>query len=249
MINPTQVINVDSCTISGLQISDDHEFKFERPIEPIPSDLRKVDNGMVYMYNGQVTDISFAAIPDSMLPAVTQSTFQWYIDRYSKGIANSVNGSDGAAYLKAIKDGKYTFEPAYKYFRAGTHPWFLFSDLDYDIFRKYDSVGLYKDMAARAFAYSDYTVTYIDTCGCTQKTTGKFLMIPVLPAYLSPTFINKGDSYKISIACYKNQTIELFWPAFWIGERPEDGLFNLTFKAKYKDFLSGKTEIDKAVYR
>lgn len=240
MSNPTQVIKVDSCTISGLQISDDHEFKFERPIEPIPSDLRKVDNGMVFKVNGQVTDISFEAMPESMMPAVTQSTFQWFIDLVSMGIANSVNGSDGAAYLKAIKDGKYTFEPAYKYFRAGTHPWLLFSDLDYDIFMRYDSVGLYKRMAARAFAYSDYEVEYIDACGCTQKTTGKFLMIPVRPAYLSPTFLNKGSSFTVSIACYKNQTIELFWPAFWIG--PEDD-FAHNFKAPYWHKNHGKYDI------
>lgn len=234
MSDPTQVIKVVSGTISGLQISDDHEFKFEKSIEPIPSDLHKVDNGMVYKYKGHISDISFEAIPESMMPAVTQSTFQWYIDRYSKGIANSVNGSDGAAYLKAIVDGAYTFEPAYKYLRAGTHPWILFSDLDYDIFKKYDSVGLYKRMAARAFAYSDYEVDYIDACGCTQKTTGKFLMVPVLPAYLSPTFLNKGDTYTVSMACYKNQTIELFWPAFWIGEREENGMLGASTSAGWE---------------
>lgn len=237
MANPTMVIGVGSGTISGLQISDDTTFTFEHRIEGIASDLHKVDNGMVYKYNGEVNDISFAAIPDSMMPTVTQNTYQWYIDRYAKGIASSVNGAEGGAYLKAITDGNYTFEPAYKYFRPGTHPWLLFSDLDYEIFRKYDSIGLYKDMAERSFAYSDYTVTYIDTSGCTQKATGKFLMIPVLQEYLSPAFINEGDSYKISIACYKNQTIELFWPAYWIGSGSGD-----THQSIYSSYLVAKRD-------
>ena len=214
----TQVIQVAANTISGLEIADNTSFEFSEQVKPAPSQLHKVDNGMVYSYNGVINDISFEKIPVEMMPTSTQNAYQWYCDRYTKGIANSVLGTDGAGYLKTLHGTEISYEPAYKYLRSNTRPWILFSDLEYNTFRIYDAVKLYTDMASRNFAYSSYNISWVDSSGSLVVSRGNFLALPLEPGDISPSFFQADTGYKLSIAFHANQTIHLFWPAFWVGE-------------------------------
>lgn len=213
----TQVIDVAASRISGLEIQSTAEFEFEGPVSTAVSALHKVDNGMVYSYEGVISDISFERIPRVMMPASTQNSYQWYCDRYAKGIANSVLGTDGAGYLKRISGNKLVYEPACNCLRANTKPWVLFSDLPYDCFRRFDAVKLYSDMAARAFAYSEYDVTWLDERDQLVVSRGFFLAVPLAPEDISPSYFLNDTGYRLSVAFHANQQVRLFWPAFWVG--------------------------------
>lgn len=213
----TQVIDVAASRISGLEVQSVAEFEFEGPVSTEVSALHKVDNGMVYSYGGKISDISFDKIPRAMMPVSTQNSYQWYCDRYAKGIANSVLGTDGAGYLKRIRGNELAYEPACNCLRANTKPWVLFSDLPYGIFRRFDAVKLYADMAARAFAYSTYDVTWLDERDRLVVSRGLFLAVPLAPDDLSPSYFLNDAGYRLSVAFHANQQIRLFWPAFWVG--------------------------------
>lgn len=213
----TQVISVAPSVVSGLEIADTVSFAFGEAVAPASSQLHKVDNGMVYSYGGVVSDISFEKIPTTMMPTATQSSYQWYCDRYAKGIANSVLGTDGAGYLKSLDGNKLVYKPACDYLRANTRPWVLFSDLPYDCFRSFDSVALYTAMAARSFAYSQYDVVWVSPAGERVVSRGWFAAIPLLPQDISPAYFLNDTSYQVTIAYHANQRIRLFWAPFWVG--------------------------------
>ena len=224
MSQVTQVVQVSASKISGLEIASTADFAFADKVAPVGSKLHKVDNGMVYSYGGVISDISFEKIPREMMPSSTQNSYQWYCDRYAKGIANSVLGTDGAGYLKSLVGTSLAYKPSCDYLRANTRPWVLFSNLPYDCFRKFDSVKLYTDMAARAFAYSEYDVTWVDPSDQLCVSRGWFAAIPLQPGDISPSYFMDETGYRLSIAFHANQQIRLFWPAFWVGPIANRGL-------------------------
>lgn len=242
MSQVTQVIQVSHSKVSGLEIASTADFEFEEAVLPAASKLHKVDNGMVYSYGGVISDISFQKVPREMMPSSTQNSYQWYCDRYAKGIANSVLGTDGAGYLKSLIGNKLAYKPSCDYLRANTRPWVLFSDLPYDSFRRFDSVQLYSDMAARAFAFSEYDLKWVDDLGQLCVSRGWFAAIPLSPEDISPSYFMNDTKYRINIAFHPNQTIRLFWPAFWVGPVSNRSLALGTdeddVEARAKDFTS-----------
>lgn len=212
----TTVTPVRPVTNSSIRVHSVSTVALSGSIPEEPSSLHRVDNGTVFMVNGAVTDISFGAVPPSMMPRGGERSFDWYTRIHADGLVASASGSEGATYLKTIIDDQMEYVPTCECILPGFETWLLYSDIDREVFRRFDSVALYDQMAFSSFAFGVYGVDYLDSAGSFESVYGHVLMVPLAASEIQPEVFSGTESFSIIKNIEEKESIETVSPAMWI---------------------------------
>ena len=149
--------------VCGLECISTHTAAICGPCpEPKLTGLRIVNPGLYVKHGEGMHCVHTDACLMAGAPCGVH-THKYMCSQFRRSIVTSGEGTeDGALFIETFVNRMPVFRPAIRWLSPATaQPWFLLSELPPECFTAFDAVGLYGQMAQRAFMPGVYDVQYI----------------------------------------------------------------------------------------